>query len=101
MAADVRGMPTLDVYITRHCFGCAEARRLADAVAARFTAVSVRVVDLDRDPDSRPDNLVAVPTYMLDGRVVSLGNPRQADLFRRIERLLETSQIWEGGDGSP
>ncbi len=81
-------MAQLDVYVTRRCFGCDEALRLAEAAARRFPALSVRVVDLEREPQARPAGLVAVPTYMLDGRVVSLGNPRQGDLFRQLERSL-------------
>ena len=81
-------MPKLDVYLTEHCFGCTEARRLAEAAARHFPGLAVRVVDLEREPEARPDGLVAVPTYMLDGRVVSLGNPRQRDLFRCLERAL-------------
>jgi hypothetical protein len=81
-------MATLNVYILEHCLGCEEARRLAAAVAVRFTNLLVRVIDLDREPDARPDALVAVPTYMLDGRVISLGNPRQADLVHDLECLL-------------
>jgi hypothetical protein len=78
----------LDVYVSAHCFGCAEARRLAVAAARRFPGLAVRVVDVEREADARPDALVAVPAYLLDERVVSLGNPLQQDLFRRLERAL-------------
>jgi hypothetical protein len=81
-------MPTLEVFLTQHCFGCAEAVRLAEAVARNFPGVAVRVVDLENEPAARPESLVAVPTYVLDGRVLSLGNPRQRDLFRELERSL-------------
>lgn len=88
-------MAQLDVYVAEHCFGCAEARRLAAAVASRFARLSVRVVDLERDPDARPDSVVAVPSYVLDGRVISLGNPRQTELFLDLGRLLATPSIAE------
>ena len=95
-------MPTLDVYLTQHCFGCAEALRLAEAAARQFPAVSVRVVDLEREPDARPRELVAVPTYILDGRIVSLGNPRQKDLFRHLRRALDPDQVeGEVSHGAP
>ncbi|MCC6179860.1 MAG: hypothetical protein IT305_31490 [Chloroflexi bacterium] len=83
-------MPTLSVYILEHCFGCEEARRLATAIAGSFANLRVRVVDLDDEPDARPDNLIAVPTYMLDGKVIALGNPRQIDLVHDLEHLLES-----------
>ena len=89
-------MATLSVYILEHCLGCEEARRLAAAIPARFGELLVRVVDLDREPDARPASLVAVPTYMLDGKVISLGNPRQADLVHDLERLLTRASHGEG-----
>jgi len=81
-------MPALDVYVTQHCFGCTEAMRLARVAARRFPSISIRVVDLQREPDARPENLVAVPTYILDGQIIWLGNPRQVDLLLRLERSL-------------
>ena len=81
-------MPILSIYILEHCIGCDEAQRLAATMAARFAGLLVRVVDLEREPDARPEALVAVPTYVLDGKVIALGNPRQNDLVRDLERLL-------------
>jgi hypothetical protein len=88
-------MAQLDVYVAENCFGCAEAQRLASVVASRFARLSVRVVDLERDPDARPESVVAVPSYVLDGRVIALGNPRQAELFLDLARLLATPSIAE------
>ena len=93
-------MPQLDVFITERCFGCEEALRLAALVAARYAALTVRVVDLEHRPEERPESLVAVPSYVLDGTVISLGNPREMDLFTRLERLLEPPSA-ERGDDSP
>ncbi len=81
-------MLRLDVYVSGHCFGCPEARRLAGAVAERFGAVSVRLVDLDDEPAARPAHVIAVPAYLLDDAIISFGNPRQADLFQQVERAL-------------
>jgi hypothetical protein len=81
-------MRGLEVYVTRHCFGCAEALRLADLANRRFPELVVKVIDLEREPEARPDRLVAVPTYVLDGQILSLGNPRPHDLFRQLEQAL-------------
>jgi hypothetical protein len=85
-------MARLEIFVSAHCFGCQEARRLAGAVAERFRAVSVRLVDLDAQPDARPDHVIAVPTYLLDDTVIALGNPRQADLFKQLERAITAEQ---------
>jgi hypothetical protein len=100
----VRGGPSamtvLDVYVSSHCFGCTEALRLAETAARRFPGLRVRVVDLDRAPEARPEDLVAVPTYILDSQVIALGNPRQRDLFRQIEALLGPAGRKEGRNGA-
>lgn len=95
----------LDVYIAAHCSGCEEARRLARAAAARFPDLRVKLIDLEEVPATGrsnaaghelPVDLVAVPTYFLDGRVIALGNPPAETLFARVSRQLRLR-----GDGGP
>jgi hypothetical protein len=86
-------MARLEIFVSAHCFGCQEAQRLAKAVADRFRAVSVRLIDLDAEPEARPEHVVAVPTYLLDDTVISLGNPRQGDLFQQVERAIADEQV--------
>ena len=93
-------VPHLDVFVAQRCFRCEPACRVAALVAARYAALSVRVVDLGHRPEERPESLVAVPSYVLDGTVIALGNPRESDLFTRLERLLGPPDA-ESGDGSP
>ena len=85
-------MARLEIFISAHCFGCQEARRLAEAVAERFRAISVRLVDLDAEPEAKPERVVAVPAYVLDDTIVSFGNPRQIDLFRQVEHAIAVEQ---------
>ncbi len=77
----------LEVYVARHCRGCGEAQRLAREAATRFPTVEVRVVDLD-DGTRPPEAVVAVPTYLLDGRVAWLGNPAPEELFARLSEAV-------------
>jgi hypothetical protein len=86
-------MARLDIFVSAHCFGCPEARRLAEAVAERFGSVSVRLVDLDDEPEAKPERVIAVPAYILDDTVIALGNPRQVDLFRQVESALAAEQV--------
>jgi thioredoxin family protein len=78
----------LDVYVGGHCPNCADALALADEAAARFSDVVVRVIDLDLDQAPPPDTIVAVPTFVLDGRTVSLGNPDPEQLFARLREAI-------------
>ena len=74
----------LDVYVANHCPNCADTLALADEAAARFSDLVVRVIDLEHDQGPLPDHIVAVPTYVLDGRTISLGNPDPEELFARL-----------------
>ncbi len=76
---------SLDIYVAPACFGCDRARELATQVRGwQLPHVTVRLCDLG-DPDTdRPDSVFAVPTYMLDGRVISLGNPEESWLWQLL-----------------
>lgn len=78
----MRRMITLQVYVVDECWTCDEARRLAAAIAAEFPDVAVELLDLRTNP--HPDSVFAVPTYLLNGRVIALGNPYPADLRARL-----------------
>jgi Thioredoxin domain len=82
--SDVLDARCLEVYVSSHCLNCGEARSLAHEAAARFPGVAVRVVDLDVDQTPLPEAIVAVPTYVLNGRVIALGNPYPEELFARL-----------------
>jgi hypothetical protein len=82
------GAPLLEVYVSRECLNCGEAVRLAHEAATRYPGVVVRVVDLEADQIPPPDPVVAVPTYVLNGRVVSLGNPDPEELFARLREAI-------------
>lgn len=56
-------------------------------VEETYPQVSVRVIDVARPPQP-PSDVFAVPTFVLNGDVVSLGNPRPADLRKKIDQLL-------------
>jgi alkyl hydroperoxide reductase subunit AhpF len=82
--------PRLEVYVSSECLNCGEAVRLAAEAAARYPNVVVRVIDLDQlNGSPPPDPVVAVPTYLLNGRVVSLGNPYPEELFARLHGAVE------------
>jgi hypothetical protein len=76
--------PSLRVVVAPHCFGCARARALAAEAAARFPGLDVRVVDLDASDAQVPAGIVAIPAYVLDGRLLFTGNPTPAALFAAL-----------------
>jgi hypothetical protein len=74
----------LEIVVAPNCPPCLEARSIAGEAATRFPALEVELIELDgRRP--LPERVVATPTYLLDGVVVSLGNPPREALFAEIE----------------
>jgi hypothetical protein len=68
----------LEIYVAPDCFGCETARDLAGILRARgWPGLEVRLLDLSDPHVVRPPAVFAVPTYVLDGHVISLGNPEQ------------------------
>lgn len=77
----------LQVVITRDCANCGDALLLAQAVASIYPGLEVEIIDLEQD--EIPEPVFAVPTYLLDGRIISLGNPTQEGLEHHIEEALD------------
>jgi hypothetical protein len=71
------------VYVSSGCDSCARAREIAEAVSGMFPGLTVEIVDVG-DGNALPDAVMAVPTYLLDGVVVSLGNPNMASLREKL-----------------
>lgn len=76
---------TLTVYISDDCWSCAETQRILDDVAPQFPDLLLRRVDTQQEP--LPEGVFAVPTYLLDGKVISLGNPPREALQKRLMAL--------------
>lgn len=71
---------TLKIYIRFHCTGCAEAQDTAVHIEKTYPHLAVEVVDMDNPTSTIPDNVFATPTYVLDNKVMSLGNPDYRDI---------------------
>lgn len=84
-------MVVLDVYVLTGCTNCSFARNLATTVAQAYPEVRVRVRDLAHTSDV-PDAVFAAPTYVLNDRVISLGNPDEAALRLLLEQVLAGAQ---------
>ncbi len=79
-----RSLMELKVFVEAGCESCSFARETAAAIRKRFPALLVTVVDIGEGDDGLPEAVFAVPTYLLDDQVVSLGNPAIEDLDNTI-----------------
>jgi hypothetical protein len=74
----------LEIYISDHCDNCQEALRQAK-LARTVAGVEVRVINVDVTSDAVAKRIIATPTYVLDGRIISFGNPYREDLLNMLE----------------
>jgi hypothetical protein len=78
----------LEIYVEAGCATCDRAWDLADEVARSYPALSVEVIDISNTERDVPEAVFAVPTYILDGDVISLGNPSGEELRARLDLAL-------------
>ena len=78
----------LQVFIEAGCQVCERALRLAQEVDGQYPELVVQVIDVNEPAARRRDDVFAVPTFVLNGQVFSLGNPRDVSLRQAIESLL-------------
>ena len=72
---EATGTVDLVIYVAQHCAVCAYAHEVAADIEARFPTVNLRIVDVQTSDEAIPESVFATPTYLLNGRVWSLGNP--------------------------
>lgn len=69
----------LQIYVSKHCENCDHARQVARELRDSYPPLRVEVIELEAAYEQKeaeiPDAVFATPTYLLDGRVWSLGNP--------------------------
>lgn len=76
----------LEIYVAPSCAGCSIARQRAmEMRELALPDVEVKVIDLSDRAVVRPWEVFAVPIYLLDGKVLSLGNPDLAWLVQQLD----------------
>ena len=85
---EIGNKPTLRIYVGKHCWSCEEAVRLAEEVKRKFVTLTVELIDLDAEGSVNHDEVFSTPTYVLNGRTISLGNPSPEELFARVSASL-------------
>lgn len=78
------GSIRLEVYVDDECLVCSRSLAIASQIRTAFPDVVVVVVGPESDDGLHRHLVAAVPTYILNGQVVSLGNPTFADLSAAI-----------------
>ncbi len=84
-------MIVLDIYISENCWSCEESLRIANEVAPLFPNVTLNLVDVQEN--DVPEEVFAVPTYVLNGKVIYLGNPTREQLIEKLTAVQSTIPI--------
>ena len=79
------------MFIDAGCELCVWALATTNEIKKRFPALIVKIIDIGKGEGPIPDSVFAVPTYVLDGNVVSLGNPAIEELDRTIRARAKAS----------
>lgn len=82
----------VDIYVAEHCRVCQYSLEVARRIEADFPHVTLRVVDIARTTEPLPEAVFATPTYLLNGRLWSLGNPSPEDVEERLTVIVEKRQ---------
>lgn len=67
--------PTLKIFVAKNCPGCDEARVIAGRVEKNYPNINVELIDITSSQAAVPEAVFATPTFMLNNKIVSLGNP--------------------------
>lgn len=77
-------MSRLQIYITEGCIGCQWAMSMAEAVQNLYPDLEVEVIDIADTTEALPEEVIAVPAYVLNGRLIFLGNPHLDELHQTL-----------------
>lgn len=80
----------LVIYVAQHCEVCRYAHEVAADIQARYPSVDLRMVDMATTTEAIPESVFATPTYLLNGRVWSLGNPSQTMVTETFNELVHS-----------
>lgn len=77
----------LKVYISSLCFACEGTGFIVKKIEKYFPDLKVEIIDIESENMEIPDSIFSVPTYSLNGKTVSLGNPGD-DFFAKLRKIL-------------
>lgn len=87
-AGEQSQQPVLTAYIEPGCSACRGTLEVIERVRRELPAVEIEVVDVSDEEGRRHDGVFAVPTLVLDGRIISLGIPTWSGLEPQLRDAL-------------
>ncbi len=88
MPSEQSALIQVAIYVAPHCGNCQYAYVIAEQIRTEFPQVELRIVDLAAGEEEIPESVFATPTYLLNGRVWSLGNPSHQQVREKLGSLV-------------
>jgi len=82
----------VDIFVAAGCYSCIYSKEVAAGIRQDFPQVRVRLIDIAVSPDRIPEEVFATPTYLLNDRLWSLGNPSPQDVRDRLSAALADAE---------
>lgn len=77
----------LRVYVSGTCLISERSAVVTDEIQRQMPNLIIEIVDINTLLEPLPNVVFSVPTYVLNGKVISLGNP-DADFINKLRTLL-------------
>lgn len=77
----------LDIIVGRRCPICQENLKTLDDMRRLLPNVNIQVIDIDAPGAAVPKNVIAIPTFLLNGYVVATGNANVQELKQFVDSL--------------
>jgi len=79
------------IYVAEHCEVCDYAYEIAATIRDNYPDVELQIVDMGNPSEQIPENVFATPTYLLNGRVWSLGNPSPDQIDQTLNDIIAST----------
>jgi predicted thioredoxin/glutaredoxin len=77
----------LDIIVGARCPICQENLKSLEELRRLLPNVQIQVVDIDAPGARVPKNVIAIPTFLLNGSVVATGNANVQELKQFVDSL--------------
>ena len=88
MANELFETVEIEIYVAEHCMSCDYSYEVAAHIRRNFPQVDVRIIDIAGSAEDIPEAVFATPTYLLNGKLWSLGNPSPTQVVETLSGLL-------------
>jgi hypothetical protein len=79
-------LATLAVYLSPTCWICEESSRILQDIIPEFPNVAIDCFNINGE--GVPDKVFAAPTYILNGKIIYLGNPTRDALRAKLAEAI-------------